>query len=690
MDKGFRSDPVIASLSTDETMQEFDYDLSRLEDPSKAIRLLKLFPSEVWEFPLQCSLVTTVLQERCTPFRALSYVWGDDPTTNHAIHVFQDGLLDNQKPSPPAEETKGFIPITFSLDEALRHIRSPKDTTTLWIDQICIHQADDAERAQQVGLMGQLYATATQVLVWLGPAHDEYQSDAVMAAWQAVGQEARDWGMESYYTRERHHLLPLKMYNVDPADEDTRKLQDILARAAEVFAPLLRAGALKAWFDRAWFSRLWVVQEFCMCPDTVFVCGFETVAVELVMLAMQVLHGAIANSKSPTGRFAVLESVPAPRLWEMRDEPTGRLFSCRQRRQKFARGEQGAKGDQLHALLRKLFVEHDTRATRHRDRIYGLLGLAVDSKQLNIPVDYTPGQAPRILTQAARAMIEIGGRVDVLCYSQFPKAKHLQGLPSWVPDWSANLRASYYVIHEEVDTHRYTACGESTVEAVKPPEGNTDILALRGYLVDTIERVADDAWTDMNWDPVRYLTYVSQFDELYRLSMEKEEPIHGEGITWHRKQEARWRVPIGDVYWTREEEYQRATPDVAAEHGRCVDNIHEFQIMSLLTGVELNERYASWEQRYNAGQIGADYRESMTIMKGKRPFLTQKGYLGMGPAETAPGDAAVIFCGGRIPFVLRPKTGTDNMWSFVGEAYCDGVMDGHIVNRRTNEVFHLC
>jgi hypothetical protein len=48
----------------------------------------------------------------------------------------------------------------------------------------------------------------------------------------------------------------------------------------------------------------------------------------------------------------------------------------------------------------------------------------------------------------------------------------------------------------------------------------------------------------------------------------------------------------------------------------------------------------------------------------------------MGPAEVVVGDVVVVFCGGRIPFVLRPREGGEGVFEFVGEAYCDGVMDG--------------
>ncbi|KAM0346309.1 hypothetical protein ACHAPU_005740 [Fusarium lateritium] len=83
------------------------------------------------------------------------------------------------------------------------------------------------------------------------------------------------------------------------------------------------------------------------------------------------------------------------------------------------------------------------------------------------------------------------------------------------------------------------------------------------------------------------------------------------------------------------------------------------------------------EEGLQGGQANHSYRESMRKMQGKRPFLTRMGYLGMGPVEGQPDDLVVVFCGGRIPFVLRP-TDEDGKFQLVGEAYCDGIMDGEI------------
>lgn len=59
---------------------------------------------------------------------------------------------------------------------------------------------------------------------------------------------------------------------------------------------------------------------------------------------------------------------------------------------------------------------------------------------------------------------------------------------------------------------------------------------------------------------------------------------------------------------------------------------------------------------------------------GRRLYRTYSGYVGVGPARTRPGDASV-------PLVLR-RAGDDGAWAYVGEAYCDGLMDGEALGGR--------
>jgi hypothetical protein len=42
----------------------------------------------------------------------------------------------------------------------------------LWCDAVCIKQTDDSEKAAQIVITAQIFATAKNVLVWLGPEQE--------------------------------------------------------------------------------------------------------------------------------------------------------------------------------------------------------------------------------------------------------------------------------------------------------------------------------------------------------------------------------------------------------------------------------------------------------------------------------------------------------------------------------------
>ncbi|XEV04693.1 hypothetical protein FSHL1_009980 [Fusarium sambucinum] len=642
--------------------QKFDYESLKLQTASTEIRLLDLYPSErLTDSRLVGRLYTTTVNHP-SPYIALSYVWGNG---NKVKSIW----LHNSR----GEEAD--ISITESLHTALQQLRKPDKAITLWIDQICINQADNTEKNQQVGLMGSIYSAAKQVIVWLGPA--ENNSDEVMDGWNDIGQKALDYGLEGYMNPDRYHLIWPIMKNENPTDEATISFQQLLVHTVDIFTPLLKEAAVKEWFERPYFSRVWIVQEFCLCTDTVFICGSKSVAVNLVKLSVIMLQTAIGNM--PQGNYESLQppEMPMERLVEISDEPTARLFACRSRHQKHA-------DDELHMLLRRLFVGHATNATEHRDRIFALLALAKDAEKLGIDPDYdsSEGSTERILTQTARALIEKGGRIDIFCYAQFPKTNELAHLPSWVPDWRPSLRPSFYTINERTDQHIFAASGkDSVVEIVKDSKHDSSSIGLWGYTVDVIEKVSPgDGWLDLSWDYERYRGFFTEVDELWKDSMKKVDPIHGEE-TQKRKEEARWRVPIGDIYWTWEGDQHRAPSNVATFHKSFLQELKLFDDMTRMvsTGEDVLLNDQEWEETTN---VKHNYRESMRKMQGKRPFLTQTGYLGIGPVEAQPGDTLVVFCGGRIPFVLRPLDQTvADVFSYVGEAYCHGVMDGEVTTK---------
>lgn len=65
--------------------------------------------------------------------------------------------------------------ITDDLDQALKRIREKirpngNFSQTIWIDAICINQADLEEKSKQVSMMHQIYQNSIRLIVWLGEA----------------------------------------------------------------------------------------------------------------------------------------------------------------------------------------------------------------------------------------------------------------------------------------------------------------------------------------------------------------------------------------------------------------------------------------------------------------------------------------------------------------------------------------
>lgn len=80
-------------------------------------------------------------------------------------------MLTNHKVDVNGElKSKG---VTSNLEEALRQFRHHSSVRIFWVDALCINQdATSTEKKVQIPKMGQIYANAKNVVVWLGPEAD--------------------------------------------------------------------------------------------------------------------------------------------------------------------------------------------------------------------------------------------------------------------------------------------------------------------------------------------------------------------------------------------------------------------------------------------------------------------------------------------------------------------------------------
>jgi hypothetical protein len=117
----------------------------------------------------------------------------------------------------PNHEAKPFflgdqvLYLRENLWKALASLREKKAERVVWIDAICINQADTSERNYQVQQMRRIYRGAKEILIWLGkplkpnekPIRDG-SDDYKEAAFQAVSIQRRHSKLGTGYLPSMH------------------------------------------------------------------------------------------------------------------------------------------------------------------------------------------------------------------------------------------------------------------------------------------------------------------------------------------------------------------------------------------------------------------------------------------------------------------------------------------------------
>ncbi|VUC22238.1 unnamed protein product [Clonostachys rosea] len=187
-----------------------------------AFRLLELSPGCPDDPRIHVTLRNTNLAAAESSFEALSYTWGAE-TPRKPIHCGKSG--------------REQLEVTLNCYTALLNLRHRREARVLWIDAICINQADMQERNAQVRMMGKIFATASRVVIYLG----EHDSD-------------------SYDLFQHFAETDVRI----KSGQHPRELPEPTLAITTRFAKL---------FERPWFSRVWVIQELYNARDVLFMCG---------------------------------------------------------------------------------------------------------------------------------------------------------------------------------------------------------------------------------------------------------------------------------------------------------------------------------------------------------------------------------------------------------------------------------
>lgn len=152
----------------------------------------------------------------------VSYRWDQDAAPTKTIFV------------KDTEGTKKLFYVRPNLYEALVHLRSTRREDILWIDSLCINQADIDEKSSQVSRMNEIYSKAQSTCIWLGAGNVNKVTNAIDVE-----------GTRRTFNFIRDTLMGP---NLDELIADQNHAQDWYS-----FAELIRD---------PWFSPRWIVQEF--------------------------------------------------------------------------------------------------------------------------------------------------------------------------------------------------------------------------------------------------------------------------------------------------------------------------------------------------------------------------------------------------------------------------------------------
>ncbi|PMD67515.1 HET-domain-containing protein [Hyaloscypha bicolor E] len=705
----------------DQTSNSFEY--KPLDEVAQEIRLVRLLPGSGQE-RICCSLDHAFLAHAASSYEALSYFWGDPKAT-----------------LPISLDVTTFQ-VTENLESALRHLRLEDRDRTLWIDAICIDQANPKERARQVQVMGKIYQRARRVLVWLGDeiqdtglafelmikrADGESLAEALVPSVQKRGEAMlQHWllldrkGSISRRTRSASvksrvlggritklnrilrdprpnialeprvvHVLEQQAQLMQAFDPPTRKVIEALPlmgedeeecgfrgedevdaeraieretsqgpeeedwteeiepesleesrndRAIEAFGDL---------FNRPWWKRIWVVQELARSRQATFICGSHSASWETMRANVVPQEDDLTWGYHPC--VADMLSVWGP-------------YSTQERR--------------CVGLLDYLSTFRYCGATDPRDKVFALLGLAIDIDGSDLDANYSL-ELEDLYKRVVRVMISQHRNLDVLGHvlgmGLLDGSDRKVTFPSWTPDWRMKVTATPFqeILTMNGEANFYSASGTSTPNFSFSPD--FQILTLEGFVFGTLqhlEEVLEDLGSlfgnDFN-EANQHLTVIQRWEE-----RALEEPVTlCPYLGKTGRLDAFWRTLTADAFLG-----QRKAPDEIFKQFEVWSG--RTDLASVIDPEDLPTQYINYATPF--------VRSLDEASSGRRFLVSDGGYMGLAPQSAEEADLICVLLGGQTPFVLRPR---EDLYELIGPCYVHGIMDGEAMEQSRLRNFEL-
>ena len=549
--------------------------------------------------------------------------------------------------------------ITQNLDIALRRLRLTDKPRALWIDQICINQDSYDELSAQVSIMRLIYSNAAMVIAWLGTADLE-------AANSVKGLLTAFTDLRQYYSFGQNHF---------PDDGHLAKM-NLPLRNSRAWKDLnLMLGA-------SYFSRVWIIQELAVSPKFQLLWGDIAISEdEYESLKDKVMFLCMTEGDGRKGCPVIIwKSVPLNFLgkdkWHDRD------------------------------LLELVQWASESEATVRQDKIYALIGLA-GQRHYNLEPDYSKSES-EVFADFATRVIVTNGNLNILdhAYVKDPSESTLR--PFWAPRWQSEDSAGCFV------DGKYEA--SKNTKTIVGLLRDASILELRGLEVDVVRDVHHRV-PEVHQDIAVALDIVKShnapFERTYKLDAIKVIILT---MMAGRERNVFWlphlKRPEDESYLDNFITYAHLVKmpnEQRTGHDTSLNNLIDLAfgargpvsqdephigdtLEEQLISAEIKMRYPHNPEyispaldlfkimrRSNKNQSWYRFMEITTISMDLNFFITEKGYVGVGPRCMKAGDKTCILFGGSTPYIIRPTSIPDE-YLYLGSAYVHGIMDGEVID----------
>lgn len=593
------------------------------------IRLLNLRRTSWWlPGSIEADLIH-VPMDSASEYEAVSYRWGSSQRTESI-------LLDGAS----------FV-ITRSAYNLLIARRSIWRSRTVWIDAICINQADEAEKAAQVQLMREIYHQASRVVIFTG------------GGWTA--RLAAPLLYETVAATYQFDDPVLALNKLSNRERSTTKWK-----------------ALKELVLNDYFTRAWIVQEVSVGEKVELYYGGLYISWSVFFqLAMHLAH--------PHRREMLTLADRKDRAFYGTSSLENIAFMS------FLRPTSSGTIAQRTALDAVLYATFTFRATDPRDKVFSVLGIAKydDPEGLLLP-DYSKSVS-QVYRDTAEHLFFHSDKpaIHMLALAGIGHTSNRLAIPSWVASLTQEHLWFPYTdfINQESS---FRASGDSSPDFRKGEI--PDSLSIRGVIADTVAILGITTVHDREIRPSgqQNATYVTR--EKYTIitditaCIEKYEDMFP--TTADMVDRKLWLALVAGRIDRQKPSERREWSKIFDHWVGILKKLEVSRGSQILDARAVHEGSRDLDSDIEEGDV-ITYDSAIEGCYGRRFAITEQGRLCWVPPYAEVGDVVFVPFGAQTPFLIRAKgkmQGQD-VFELVGESYVQGIMWGELMGSEFEDSF---